>query len=188
MNAKKIWLEKGYESFALYGPKYLSINKMAKEIDQARTSFYYYFNDLNDFINELILTHMNFFEIYLERGRKECKRYKPDIHKLLSDFPIGLQFHKQLFNNRNNPLYNFTYMQCNDRAADAFVINLFIEYYELDADKNTIKLIHGSLQDTWFSRLDLNDITIKSMIKLTDEIMDSFLLLLKKSKSPINIG
>lgn len=184
MDTKEVWLKKGYEHFALHGPKSLSINKIAKEIDQTRTSFYYYFNDINDFINELIEMHVNFFNVYIERGKKECKKYKPDLHKLISEFPMSLRFHKQLFNHRSNPLYNFTFMQCNDRGADAFTVDLFKEYYELKAERSIIKLIHESLLDTWFSRLDLNDITIDSMVKITDDIMESILFLLNKSKSP----
>ena len=187
MDSKEIWLEKGYELFAVHGPKYLSINKIAKEIAQTRTSFYYYFNDLMDFINELIQMHLKFFEIYLERGKKECKQYLPDIHKLLSEFSMGLRFHKQLFNNRNNPLYNFTYMRCNEKSADTFAIDLFKKYYKLDTDISTLKLIHESLLDAWFSRLDSNHLTVESMVKLTDEIMESILVLIKKPINPYQI-
>lgn len=184
MNTKEIWLEKGYEVFALYGPKSLTINKVAKEINQTRTSFYYYFNDLSDFIEELIQMHLKLFEIYLESGKKECKQYSPDIFILLSEFSMGLKFHKQLFNNRNNPLYNFTYMQCNERSADTFAIDLFKKHYKLDTDKSTLKLIHESLLDAWFSRLDINHITVESMVKLSDEIMESILVLINKPINP----
>jgi len=184
MATKEIWLNKGYELFALHGPKSLSINKIAKEIAQTRTSFYYYFNDLTDFINELIRMHLKLFDIYLERAKKECKQYSPDIMILLSEFSIGLRFHKQLFNNRNNPLYNFTYMQCNARGADTFAIDLFKKYYKLDTDISTLKLIHESLLDAWFSRLDINHITVESMVKLSDEIMESILTLFNKPTNP----
>ena len=187
METKEIWLNKGYELFALHGPKSLTINKVAKEINQTRTSFYYYFNDLTDFIDELIQMHLKLFEIYLERGKNECKQYSPDIIILLSEFSTGLRFHKQLFNNRNNPLYNFTYMKCDERSADAFAIDLFKKYYELDADKSTLKLIHESLLDAWFSRLDNNNIKVEIMVKLSDEIMESILILLNKPTNPYQI-
>ena len=184
MRTKEAWLEKGYELFALHGPRSLSINKVGKEINQTRTSFYYYFNDLTDFINELIEMHLKLFEIFLERGKKECKQYIPDIHKLLSEFSIGLRFHQQLFNNRNNPVYNFTYMRCNEISAEAFTIDLFNKYYKLNADKSTLKLIHESLLDAWYSRLDSNHITVESMVKLSDEIMESILALHNKPINP----
>ena len=187
MNSKEIWLEKGYEFFAWFGPGSLTINKVAKEINQTRTSFYYYFNDLTDFINELIRIHLKLFEIYLEKAKKECNQYSPDTMILLSEFSMGLRFHKQLFNNRNNPLYNFIYMQCNDRSADAFAIDLFEKYYKLDTDKSTLKLIHESLLDAWFSKLDINHITVESMVKLSDAIMESILVLIKKPINPYQI-
>jgi len=184
MDTKEIWLDKGYELFALHGPKNLSINKVAKEIYQTRTSFYYYFNDLTDFIDELIQMHLKLFEIYLEKGKKDCKQYTPDLFILLSEFSMGLRFHKQLFNNRNNPLYNFTYMQCNERSADTFAIDLFKKYYKLDAHRSTLKLIHESLLDAWFSRIDINHITVETMVKLSDEIMESILALINKPINP----
>ena len=187
MDTKEIWLNKGYELFALFGPGSLTINKVAKEINQTRTSFYYYFNDLTDFIDEIIQMHLKLFEIYLERAKNECNTYSPDIMILLSEFSMGLRFHKQLFNNRNNLLYNFTYMQCNVRSADTFAIDLFKKYYELDTDKSTLKLIHESLLDAWFSRLDINHITVESMVKLSDKIMESILTLLNKPVNPFQI-
>jgi len=185
MDTKKIWLEKGYELFALYGPHALTINKIAKEINQTRTSFYYYFNDLEDFCNELIRIHINLYEEYINRGKRKCKKYRPDLFQVISEFPLGLKFHRQLFNHRSNPLYNFTYMSCNENSAETFVIELFKKYYKLDTDKSTLKLIHESLLDAWFSRLDVNNLSADNIMKISDDIMESILNLINESKIPI---
>jgi len=185
MDTKKIWLEKGYELFALLGPHTITINKIAKEINQTRTSFYYYFNNLADFNNELIHIHVNLHDEYVNRGKKVCKQYRPDIFQLISEFPLGLKFHRQLFNHRSNPLYNFTYMRCNEKSAETFVIELFKKYYKLDTDKSTLKLIHESLLDAWFSRLDINNLSAENIMKISDDIMESILFFINQSKIPI---
>jgi len=184
MDSKQKWIEKGYEHFALYGPSQLSINKMAKELEQTRTNFYYYFNDLNELFIEVIKMHNNFHKEFVKRGKKECKKYKPDVFKLLADFPIGMLFHKQLFNNRNKPIYNYTYMSCNDISDDAFAVDLFSEYYNLNIDKPILKNIHRSLTDAWWARLNVNDLSVNTMTKITDDIMESFLVLFEKTILP----
>ena len=58
----KHWIEAGYKHFALYGPQNISIEKIAEETGLARTSFYYYFGDLESFIDELLYEHLYFAE------------------------------------------------------------------------------------------------------------------------------
>jgi len=44
-NTRQLWIEKGYEQFALYGPNHLSINQLSKEVGFSRASFYHHFGD-----------------------------------------------------------------------------------------------------------------------------------------------
>ena len=38
---KQKWLDKGYEYFTLYGPENLNLNKINKEVEFSRASFYH---------------------------------------------------------------------------------------------------------------------------------------------------
>jgi AcrR family transcriptional regulator len=42
--SKQLWIEKGYEHFAEYGPENISINAISKEIGSPRASFYHHFS------------------------------------------------------------------------------------------------------------------------------------------------
>ena len=59
---KQIWIEKGYEHFALYGPENFSINKISKTIGLSRASFYHHFGDIDIFVDELLAKHWQITE------------------------------------------------------------------------------------------------------------------------------
>jgi len=183
MDTRELWIEKGYEHFALYGPDKLSIKLIAQEHDIARTSFNYYFLNKEEFCDELIEKHYDLVNQYCDAGELHCKKYVPDLHMLILTFPIGLKFMKQLFNHRHNVKFNEVYSRCNQICDNKFVLRLFIDYYKLPLSVNEAALLHGSLTDTWYSRLDIYDLTLEKLISSTEEIMQTILALMAKSKS-----
>ena len=183
MDTRELWIEKGYEHFALYGPDKLSIKLIAQEHDIARTSFNYYFLNKEEFCDELIEKHYDLVNQYCDAGELHCKKYVPDLHMLILTFPIGLKFMKQLFNHRHNVKFNEVYSRCNQICDNKFVLRLFIDYYKLPLSVNEAALLHGSLTDTWYSRLDIYDLTLEKLISSTEEIIQTILALMAKSKS-----
>jgi AcrR family transcriptional regulator len=103
--AKQKWIEKGYEHFALYGPENLSILKISKEIGLPRTSFYYYFADKEDMIEQLLILHYKNTDLYMAAFKDQCKVLIPDLYGLLEQLQTGIKFHRQLFVNRHIPSY-----------------------------------------------------------------------------------
>ena len=75
---RKLWIEKGYEHFALYVPDNLSILKISKEIGLPRTSFYYYFADREDMIEQLLIMHYKTTDLYTAAFKEQCKVLIPD--------------------------------------------------------------------------------------------------------------
>ena len=174
--SKHKWIEKGYEHFALYGPKNLSINKLSKEIGSARASFYHHFGDIEVFIEELLDMHWQINQQFCSIGARECKKLFPDLYLLLEQYPIPLQFSKQLFLNRNNPAYNFLFMKTYNASAGAFILKLFSKQFGLhhiDEDTYNLWLTVG---ESWYSRLDTNNLSAIKMQQLAEEIMNSVLI------------
>lgn len=169
---KQKWIEKGYEHFALYGPAKLSINKISKEIELSRASFYHYFADLELFIEELLDLHWQVNQDFASIGAKECKKYSPDLYLLLEKYPIPLQFSKQLFLNRNIPAYNYLFMKILSAIGSLFCLKLFSEQFNIRNDEDACNLWQ-IVVEAWYSRLDVNDLTAKKMAQLEKEIMDS---------------
>ena len=184
MDTRDLWIEKGYEHFGLYGPDGLSIKLIAEENNIARTSFNYYFLDKEEFCDELIEKHYDLVNQYCDAGELHCKKYVPDLHMLILTFPIGLKFMKQLFNHRHIVKYNEVFMKTNQMGDHKFALRLFIDYYKLPLANKEAALLHGSLTDAWYSRLDINDLTLEKLISSTEEIMQTILALMANSNSP----
>ena len=172
---KQQWIEKGYEHFALYGPENLSINKISKEIGSSRASFYHHFGDIEVFIEGLLDMHWQIHQQFFSDGALECKKLFPDLYLLLEQYPIPLRFTRQLFLNRNNPAYNFLFIKVYSASAKAFMLKLFTEQFGLRyADQDTCDL-WLTVGESWYSRLDTNDLSAANMQQLAEEVINSVL-------------
>lgn len=171
---RQLWIEKGYEHFALYGPENLSINRISKEIGYSRASFYHHFGDIDVFIEELLKLHVQIYQQFNLIGKKECKNYLPDLYILLEQYPIPLKFCKQLFINRSKPTYNYLFVKAYSESSDIFILKLFSKQFGL---KNNMETFHlwTTVGESWYSRLDTNDLSAEKMQQLAEDILDSVL-------------
>lgn len=184
METRELWIEKGYEHFGLYGPEKLSIKLIAEEHGIARTSFNYYFSNKEEFCSELIDKHYDLIIQFCDAGKTHCKKYLPDLHELILAFPIGLKFMKQLFNHRDNDNFNLVFVKCNEMVEQKFALRLFIQYLKLPLSIKEAGILHQLLTDTWYSRLDIDDLTLEKLTDSAQEIMESILALMKNSRTP----
>ena len=169
------WIEKGYEHFALYGPENLSINKLSKELGSSRASFYHHFGDIEVFIEELLDMHWQINQQFCSIGTRECKKYIPDLYLILEQFPIPLQFSKQLFLNRDKPGFNYLFMKTYNASSKAFMLKLFTEQFGLHQNDEDIYDLWLTVGESWYSRLDTNNLSAEKMQQLAEEIMNTVL-------------
>lgn len=92
--SKQLWIEKGYEHFAEYGPENISINAISKEIGSPRASFYHHFSNMEVFINFLIKTHLEVVNSFMLQGKEYCDCLLPDFYQLLEKYPMGLKLQR----------------------------------------------------------------------------------------------
>ena len=173
--SKQIWIEKGYEHFALFGPENLSINKISKDIGSSRASFYHYFGDVDVFIEELLDMHWQIGQDFNSAGIESCKKLFPDLHKLVEKYPITLQFTRQLFLNRHIPAFNYMFNKMYSSHSHSFILTLFAEQYGLHQSKEIIENLWITVGDSWYSRLDPNNLSAENMQQLAEEIINSVL-------------
>jgi len=178
---RQLWIEKGYEHFALYGPKNLSINKLSKTTGSSRASFYHHFGDIDVFVDELLAKHWYLTETINSSGRKECKRLLPDLYNLLEQNPLPLQFSLQLFHNRSNPEFNFVFIKSYEEIAKSFALKLFIKHFGLLQSEREVYPLWLTLGEAWYSRLDPNDLTSETLQKHSKEVLQSLSEFVKSS-------
>jgi AcrR family transcriptional regulator len=170
---RQLWIEKGYEHFALYGPKNLSVNKLSKTTGSSRASFYHHFGDIDVFVDELLAKHWHIVETLKSSGRKECKRLFPDLYNLLEQNPLPLQFSLQLFHNRSKSEFNFVFIKSYEEIATSFALGLFIKHFGLLQSEREVYLLWLTLGEAWYSRLDPNDLTSETLQEHAEEILQN---------------
>lgn len=177
-NNRQLWIEKGYEHFALYGPKNLSINKLSKNIGLSRASFYHHFGDLDFFTENLLAKHWDIIEIFNSEGKKKCNQLLPDLYNLLSHYPIPLKFCLHLFHNRSNPHFNLLYIKSYEATAKSFALKLFAKHLGLTKPDTEIYHLWLMLGEAWYSRLSPEDFTPKTLQKHAEEILKTLSVLI----------
>ena len=167
------WIEKGYEEFANYGPEKLSINKISKEIDSSRASFYHHFGDLDVFIEEVLEYYFSELVEYTKVGEANCKNLFPDLYSFLSQNTIILKFSRQLFLNRHIPNYEVFFRKAFLSPSLKFMFNLFVAQYKLDvSDENALRL-WLTVSESWYSRIDPNDLSEASLLIIAEDVLKS---------------
>ena len=175
MDIKQQWIDIGYEHFALFGPEKLSVNKISKETGSSRACFYHYFGDMDVFIEELLDMHWQSLQQFYTDGVLVCKNIFPDFYLLLEQYPIPLQFNRQLFLHRNKPAFNYLFDKSFRVGSERFILKLFSKQFDLHYSDEDISNLWLSFGESWYSRLDPNDLSAASMQQLGEEVLSSVL-------------
>jgi len=171
MALKEKWLEGGYEEFAQDGPENLSINQIAKKIGASRSSFYHHFAEIDLFIDELLAQHWKICQEFNEAGKENCKNLIPDLYDLLAQFPIPLQFSRQLFRYRHIPRYNFVFVKAYQASSDAFILNLFAKHLDLDQPQSELNHLFLTLGEAYNSRPDPRGFSARTPSRHAEDII-----------------
>lgn len=172
-NNRELWIEKGYEHFALYGPNQLSINKLSKTIGLSRASFYHHFGDLELFTEELLHLHWQIVQQFNVLGKEKCRRLFPDLYDVLEQYPLALKFSLQLFHHRSTPAFNFLLIKTYESSAKSFCLDLFVEYFHLIQSEEEISHLWLTLGEAWYSRLDPDDLSAATLQRHSEEILEN---------------
>jgi len=178
-----IWLENAYILFSEQGPINISIKGLAAHCGLPRTNFYYYFDHKDDLIDKLIGLHFETTaELFNTELEHRLQSIIPDLYIIAFDFKLGFQFAKQLFLNRENPVYNKAYKQSVALSSD-LIVPKFKEFSKIDLPDEIVKSIWLTVTDVWFSRVKFDDFSVDYLCELYYEIMDTLTPLIEKSKN-----
>ncbi|MCZ4410357.1 TetR/AcrR family transcriptional regulator [Cryomorphaceae bacterium 1068] len=173
-NTRQLWIEKGYEQFALFGPEYLSINKLSKAIGFSRASFYHHFGDIDVFTEELLNFHWQIAKEFNRMGKENCINLFPDLYDLLGQNPIPLQFSLQLFHHRSQPTFNYLFVRTYQATAKSFALKLFSKHFDLAQPSDEVYLLWLTFGEAWYSRLTPDDLTSETLQHHAQEILRCF--------------
>lgn len=117
---EKMWIETGYEIFALSGESALKVETLAKKVGISKSSFYHYFVDLEIFVTHLLTFHLQQCKIIAEK-EKNAQTIKPELINILVEYKIDLLFNRQLRFYQQNKFYQETLTKSNQIIGNEFV-------------------------------------------------------------------
>lgn len=129
----KIWIIKGYETFAFFGAIGLKVEQLAKDVGISKSSFYHHFSDLDIFIEELLQHHLEMSTV-ISQKEKLAKTINPELINILLEHKTDLLFNRQLRINSNKSNYKDTLLKSN-----YIVGNDFIKLWLLDTNLNILQ-------------------------------------------------
>jgi AcrR family transcriptional regulator len=172
------WITKGYEHFSNVGPSQLSVRKLSVELNQPRTSFYYYFESQEEFLNELLLAHWDRVNDLLRDIQKREINSCTELFRLLENYPVALSFQNQLFKNRENEAFNNLFLKVYDALFEHVISKIIMTAYDSNISKERLRDLMLFTAEVWFSRLYLCDLSVKSKMENLQEIMKTIGLLI----------
>ncbi len=159
---KEIWIEKGYEVFALHGPSGLKVEALAKALDISKSSFYHHFADMEVFTSHLIAHHLKRCEI-IALKESNAKNIDPELIDILIEFRLDLLFNRQLRFSRNNIEFSQAVQKTDVMVGNAFVmlwvkeLNLnfspekIAALFELALENFYLQITFDNLNQRWLS-------------------------------------
>lgn len=172
------WITKGYEHFSNVGPSQLSVRKLSVELNQPRTSFYYYFESQEEFLNELLLAHWDRVNDLLRDIQKREINSCTELFRLLENYPVALSFQNQLFKNRENEAFNNLFLKVYDALFEHVISKIIMTAYDSNISKERLRDLMLFTAEVWFSRLYLCDLSVNSKMENLQEIMKTIGLLI----------
>lgn len=177
------WINAAYDEFAIVGPVF-SLKALSVKTGLPRSTFYYYFDNKEHLIDELLKVHQQVADkLYADLELKFTKLI-PDLYEIMYSHKEGVRFQQQLFRNRHIDKYNYLYSSIHDRCIN-FLLPFIKDYFELNNSNQEIVDFYHALTDAWYSRLNFNTLSVESMTNLALELMENFASVLKKSQATI---
>lgn len=165
---QRLWIETGYRHFAEEGPSELKIKNIAHDAGVSRTTFYHFFADMPDFIDQL-LEHHHKRAKEIAADFKRCKTYIPDVFNVIEASRTAFFFHRQLLIHKDNPVFYLTYQVLN-KLSDDIIFPLWAENFGFKGSSLVGKEIHGILRDLWYLQLSPEDRTCEDFVEHANRI------------------
>jgi AcrR family transcriptional regulator len=171
--AKDKWIEAAYSEFSISGPEF-SLNALAEKSKLPRASLYYHFDSKEALREELLIFHQEKIKCYLSELAENIKDIVPDLYKVMYKHKEGILFHRQLLLHRDQDDFLDIYKKGNNEAMAILLPHIKQLFRSTGSDEDLIQFYH-TLTDTWYIRINPNDLTVERMISVAMEIMENTL-------------
>lgn len=153
---KDIWIEKGYEVFAIHGPTGVKVEALAKTLDISKSSFYHHFADMEVFTSHLLEYHLERCKIIAVK-ETNAKNIDPELIDVLVKFKIDLLFNRQLRFSRNNTEFGAVIAKTDAMVGNAFVM-LWVKELNLNFSPEKIAALFELALENFYLQINLDNL------------------------------
>ncbi len=156
-DSKEIWIQVGYELFALKGLREIKIESLARKVGISKSSFYHHFADLEIFTEYLLKHHIAQSCIMAEKEQK-AQNIFPELIEVLLEHKIDLLFNRQLRINRNNPTFAPVLAKSNAIVGNSFVM-VWVKDLNLKLSPNQLAALFELALENFFLQINADNLT-----------------------------
>ena len=155
MAKEQIWLDTGYQIFAAKGPHGLRIERLAKEVNKNKSSFYHFFADPEVFTSRLLAFHLKKVE---EIAQKEAAApNEAALTQIILEHKVDLLFYRQLRVHREQAQYKACFEKANEISL-AGLLPIWSEITRLASQKDLAGMVLVLSNENFF--LQITDETL----------------------------
>ena len=158
------YLNKAYKEFAEKGTK--GITPLIGKNDS-----------IENLKHELLALHIDKIDFITSLIKKQNCTYN-ELFDLLSGYPDELKFCKQLFTHSENPEMSLVFLY-GISTVKPIVLPLITSYFKISEDSESFGAIWMAMVESWYSRLDVNNLTAKHMKDISEETREIIIKLNK---------
>ncbi len=118
-NISQSWISAAYKTFAYEGPAGLKVEKLARELQKNKSSFYHLFSDKEGLLQKLLEHHLTQATLMAEKERN-CSTQQ-ELIEIILEHKIDLLFNRQLRIHRSNTDFESCFCKTNQLAGEALI-------------------------------------------------------------------
>ena len=151
MTKRQKWIITGYEIVSEKGFKGLNVEFLANRMSSSKSSFYYYFGEIEKFRMELFNYHQQRAE-ELSQALNEGESLVPDLVNAFIHFKIDMLFHKQIRIYREDEVFK----ECIEKSygiVEHSILEKWINHTELQHRPLFAKSLLSLVSDNFFLKI-----------------------------------
>ncbi|MCK5134611.1 MAG: hypothetical protein KAR19_02390 [Bacteroidales bacterium] len=151
--------------------------KFSKEGNSGIAPFISKTHSTEDIIHNLLALHIDKIDFFTSLIKKQNTTYN-ELFDFLAEYPDELRFCKQLFTHRENPEMNLVFLY-GINAVKPIVLSLITSHFKISEYSEYFDSVWMTMVESWYSRLDVNNLTAKHMKDISEETAEIIIKLNK---------
>ena len=166
-NSKEQWIETGYNVFAKEGLQGIRIEALARILGLNKSSFYYFFGDLENYKAELVRYHFTRADD-LVSDISSCENFDPDFLNMLIRHKVTVIVHMQLVMHRTTPLFFNAFEKVN-KVVDPKAMPYWAAFIGIPHNTELALQYWQVIRDMFYSRISFDNLTYSFLQTLAQE-------------------